>query len=91
MHTSVDIDTIKPDDDLSKHVNVCRHLHTRAGYKIRLAVKKSAMSDESELVLTTNTANIHLALDEVYDEAGLQGFPIIAGVMSVVQLSEQDS
>lgn len=91
MSILADIHKIKPDDDLSKHVNVCRHLHTRAGYTIRLAVKKSAMSDESELVLHTNTANIHLALEEAYDESGVQGFPIIAGVMSVVQFSEQDS
>lgn len=90
MSNPANIRQIKPDDDLSKHIDVRRHIHTRAGYTIRLAVKPSVMSDESELVLRTNTANIHLALEEAYDEAGVQGFPIIAGVMSVVQLSEQE-
>lgn len=89
MNTDRTIHRIKPDDDLSKHVDVSRHLHTRAGYKIHLAVKKTAMSDESELVMTTNTPNIHKALDEAYDEAGVQGFPIIVGVMSVQQLAEE--
>lgn len=86
MHDTADRADKKPDDDLSKHVDVCRHLHTRAGYRITLAVKKSAMADESEIAYTTNSPNIHIALDEAYDEAGLQGYPIIVGVMSVQQL-----
>lgn len=86
MTTDIDIYRIKPDDDLSKHIDVRRHLHTRGGYEIRLAVKRTTMADESELVLTTNTANIHTALDEAYDEAGVQGYPIIVGVMSVQQI-----
>lgn len=70
----------------ARDVQVSRHLHTRTGYKVCLAVKQSALGDESELVMTTNNPNIHAAIDEAYDEAGLQGFPIIAGVLSITQL-----